>query len=99
MSGAVLLLAGEVMATLKVEDLTVRISTNKKSQTTTIVAYRKGGFKRAYKAILPMCVDEKCRLARVHTRPDGRWYKMNTLHHPNNVDNLVKKIIKSYAFS
>lgn len=99
MSGAIRLLVGEVMPTLKVQDLTVRISTNKKSQITTILAYRKGGFKRAYKAILPMCVDEKCRLIRVHTRPDGRWCKMNTLYHLNNVDSLVKKIIKSYAFS
>lgn len=97
MSGKILVLAGEVMSTIKVEDLTVRISTNKKTQATTIVAYRKGGFKRAYKAILPMCVNDKCRLLRVHTRIVGRWDKVNTLHHQNNVDNLVKKIIKSYA--
>lgn len=83
------------------EDLTVRVSTNAKKKTTTIVAYRKGGFKRAYKAIIPMCTDAACRLKQPHvkiTKIDRyREYASWSNYHPRDVDTLVKRLINSYS--
>lgn len=86
---------------MKIPDkLTLRITTNARDKTTRILAYRKGGFKRAYKAVIPMCSDESCRRVSLHTEPRGIRYsgeKAYTAYHQRDVDNLVKKLIKSYS--
>jgi hypothetical protein len=91
------------VAALKIPDgLILRVSTNVKKKTTMIVTYRKGQSKRAFKAILPMCVDEKCRLKQPHSQfirsGPGRYQGYNswTIYHPRDVDALIVKIAKSY---
>lgn len=69
------------------EGLTIRVTTNVRENTTKILAYRRGGFKRAYKAVLPMCDFPLCRSKRTHA---GFRY------HQDDVDKLVKALIKSY---
>ena len=84
-------------ATLKIYGLTLRVSTNVREKTTKILAYRKGGFKRAYRATLPMCVGDRCHLDRPHiTTTSHLGYADRTFYHQSDVDNLVKKLIKSY---
>lgn len=88
------------MVALRIPDgLTIRVSTNAKKKVTTVVAYRKGGFKRAYKAVLPMCF-EVCREKGPHSAVEvGRGYSHSkaTFYHPRDVDVLVIKIAKSYC--
>jgi hypothetical protein len=85
------------------EGLTVKVTTNVRESTMKILAYRKGGFKWAYKATIPMCVDEKCRRIGPHSelRVVGRRYwdqeSACTLYHRRDVDVLVSKIVKSYC--
>lgn len=95
-----------VTAALKIPGgLTIRISVNAREKTTRILAYRKGGFKRAYKAVLPMCSLDLCRHVGPHIESKPYWdrdssvpyYVKYTFHHQNDVNNLVKKIIKSYS--
>lgn len=84
----------------KVPDgLTVRVTTNAREKTTKILAYRKGGFKRAYKATIPMCTDSSCKSRRTpHVRIWHRGMERAiTTYHSADVDNLVKKLIKSYC--
>lgn len=87
------------MPALKIPDgLTLRVSSNARNKTTTIVAYRKGEFRRAYKAILPMCY-EVCREKGPHigfTVERGHRYTRFTTYHPRDVDALIVKIAKSY---
>ena len=88
------------MPAVRIPDgLTLKITTNAREQTTRIVAYRKGGFKRAYKAIIPMCADASCKSkGSPHTLVwHRRMEKKITTYHPRDVDNLVKKLIKSYS--
>lgn len=86
---------------VKVPDgLTIRISTNARDKTTKILAYRKGRFKYAYKATIPMCTSTHCRVSGPHTTTtisNGRQYKKSTLRHQADVDMFVRKLIKSYT--
>lgn len=76
------------MPVLKIpEGLTIRVTTNARENTTKILAYRKGGFKRAYKAVLPMCDFSWCRLKGTHA---GFRY------HQDDVDKFIRALIKSY---
>ena len=85
------------MPNLKTSDgLTVRISTNARDKTTTILAYRKGRSKKCYKAVLPMCDKIFCRNRTPHKRKVGGC-TYNSLYHPFDVDILVKKLVKSYC--
>lgn len=82
------------------DGLTVKVTTNVREKTTRILAYRKGGFKRAYKAVIPMCSDEKCRRLGPHKRAYGRHqdYDVRLTHyHPRDVDILIKNLVKSYC--
>jgi hypothetical protein len=82
---------------VKIPDgLTVRISTNVKKRVTTIVAYRKGGFKCAYKAILPMCGKVPCREVGPHILATRQAENRYLSYHQRDVDVLVGKIIRSY---
>jgi len=95
------MLVGGGGALRKIPDgLTIRVTTNAREKTTKILAYRKGGFKRAYKATIPMCEDGKCRLGKPHSRvvkSGYRGYADLTQYHPRDVDTLVKGLIKSYS--
>jgi len=96
-----MLVVGAAVELMKVPDgLTVKVTTNVRDKTTRITAYRAGGFRRAYKAVLPMCTDGKCRVRTPHTRNGGTWANpvgFRTLYHQVDVDRLVKGIIKSYC--
>jgi hypothetical protein len=88
---------------LKISDgLILRVSTNVKKKTTTIVSYRKGQSKRPFKAVLPMCAEEKCRRKQPHAAfiksGPGRYqgYRSWTTYHQHDVDALIVKIAKSY---
>ena len=86
---------------MKIPDgLTIKITTNTREQTTKILAYRKGGFRRAYKAVIPMCRDGSCKSR--STGPHVRvWHRgmerAITQYHQRDVDTLVKNLIKSYC--
>lgn len=86
------------MATPKIPDgLTVRLTTNARDKTTRIVAYRKGRFKYAYKAILPMCDDATCRQKSPHVLRRHRGAERALTHyHQSDVDSLVGRLVKSY---
>lgn len=82
------------------EGLTVRVTTNKREKTTRILAYRKGRFKYAYKAVLPMCEELGHHHSKPHStitshyaRTAGSSY---TTYHQSDVDKLVKELIKTY---
>ena len=86
---------------VKIPDgLTLKITTNVREKTTKILAYRKGGFKRAYKATIPMCEDSSCkaRNAGPHVlvlhRGSERTFPR---YHQRDIDVLVKNLIKSYS--
>lgn len=84
------------------DGLTIRVTSNAREKTTKILAYRKGESKRAYKAVLPMCDDNTCRKNGPHNKwvaPLGRHILDNpiTFFHPRDVDNLVKKLVRSYC--
>ncbi len=81
------------------DGLTLKITTNDREKTTKILAYRKGGFKRAYKATIPMCVNSFCKSkSSPHVLVwNRRMERKITTYHPGDVDNLVKKLIKSYS--
>lgn len=88
------------MAALRIPDgLTIRVNTNKREKTTKILAYRKGRFKYAYKAVLPMCEG----LGHHHSKPHpttGQYPRSvlssYTTFHQSDVDKLVKELIKTY---
>lgn len=91
------------VTTKTLDNLVFRISTNVKNKTTTIVAYRKGRSKYPYKAVLPMCDKKFCHNTSPHTlgssRRSGNAYYREvrvTSYHQTDVDNLVKKLIRSY---
>lgn len=83
------------------DGLTVRVTTNVREKTTRIVIYRKGEFKRAYKAIIPMCDHPLCKGLSPHDKVIGIWgstkYKVYTTYHSRDVDNLLKRLVKSYC--
>lgn len=89
---------------MKIPDgLTIKVTTNVREKTTRVLAYRKGGFRRAYRAVLPMCDDKACRPTGPHFRLVYHdsfkivFSKDNTLYHLRDVDDLLKKLIKSYC--
>jgi hypothetical protein len=81
------------------DGLTIKITTNVRKNTTRILAYRKGGFKKAYKAILPMC---SCRKSGPHVEVRTGQFKSDywtviVSYHQQDITNLVRRIIKSYS--
>lgn len=81
-----------------VEDLTIRISSNAREKKTSIVAYRSGGFKRAYKAVFNMCSFKDCHRPgpQIATALKKRANRSCRLYHQADIDAFVKKLIKSY---
>lgn len=77
-------------------DVTIRISKNRRNSTTTILAYRKGGFKRAYKAVIPMCNKNLCRQTSLHSMSNLFGIRVIS-YHQCNINTLVKNLIKSYS--
>ena len=77
------------------EELTIRVTSNAREKTTKILAYRTGGFKRAYKAVLPMCTFNSCRRTGPHASRLGR--ETHPLYHVRDVDVFVVKLIRSYC--
>jgi hypothetical protein len=70
--------------------LTLRISADTKRNVMRIVAVRRGRLHYSYRAVLPMCYEEKC-------RNDGPHYGyVGATYHPYDVDALVRKISKTY---
>lgn len=74
------------------DGLTLRMTKNVRNKTTTIVAYRKGGSRRQYKAILPMCQDSSCKLRSPHSKGIAFGF-----YHERDIDVLMKNLIKSYS--
>jgi hypothetical protein len=90
------MLVGRGVRALKIPPgLTIRVTSNAREKTTKILAYRQGGFNRAYKAVLPMCTDDVCRRSGPHTLRSGKVE--HPLYHRRDVDNFVVKLIKSYC--
>ena len=94
------------MPALKIPDgLTIKMTTNVREKTTKVVAYRKGRFKYAYKATLPMCdgggscpglrggPHTEVRFARGGQRNSWSVY---TKYHASDIDKFMKELIKTY---
>ncbi len=88
---------------MKIPDgLTIRITKNVRNKTTTIVAYRKGGHRRPYKAIIPMCDNKDCKQMSPHSKAVETGYgrvefRTNISYHQRDVDALTKNLLKSYS--
>ena len=81
------------------EGITIRVTTDTRDKTTKILAYRKGGFKRAYKAVIPMCLDKACKSKNSgpHTvTHNNYYYKCIVSYHQRDLDKLISNLIKSY---
>jgi len=78
------------------EGLTVRVTHNARENVTKILAYRKGEFSRAYRAILPMCSHSSCSSRGKRDATETRRFNQCKSKHQKFVDALIPKLIKSY---
>jgi len=82
---------------MKIPDgLTIKVTHNRRDRITRIISYRQGEFKRAYKAVIPVCGHESCKKMKRKDFALAQLYDRCTRGHQKLVDDLVKKLIASY---
>ena len=84
---------------MKIPDgLTIRVTRNMREERFSILAYRKGEFKRAYRAVIPMCTSKTCRnIGPLNMKTKTLTSKACSRYHQGDIDILVSKLIKTYA--
>jgi hypothetical protein len=83
---------------MKIQGVTVKVTKNMREERFKILAYRKGEFKRAYKATLPMCTSKTCKNIGPQTmRTKTLTHSACTRYHQGDIDALVIKLVKSYT--